>query len=312
MAITIPESPTFTDPKGGLTDTTLHSEAWSMLNAKYADAGSWAAWCVNILNTVMTEEATLMSAADIGDKINALVTALDGITIPTVRDLTIDYTSKSFADSANTTFTALGSKLSASNNTFSSGLGESIETQMMARETARVSAITAKYYTEVTAVFSARGFDIPPGALAAKQSEASVESNLRLTDASGKILEETTRLALDYNKHILTIAVQFQDILARVYDSNEMRTFEAAKLTATLVIENYKAQLSQITTHADLLFKAGDLSITELNKQLALELETIRGVASGAMQMIASAMNGVTASTSFGYGGSANTSYVGV
>lgn len=306
MPITIPAVPTFTDPDDTATDTTAHSQAWAMMNAKYADAGAWAAWAAGVMNSALVEMSLALGSDTVETDINALSAEIGEILayIPG----TISGGDGVFSD---TLLTALKNKLSADIAANSTGLGSVVEAAMFARETARQNTIRAKAYDEVTTVFSSKGWDMPPGAMVAKMTEINNESSLRLAEGSGKILEETTRLALDYNKHIQTVSLQLIDALARVFESKEARAFEASKATVMLGLESYKSSLGLVTAKADIILKKGELSLASKARQLQLEVETMRAVAQGFQQMVASAMNGVNASTSFGFSGSANTSYVG-
>jgi len=177
---------------------------------------------------------------------------------------------------------------------------------MFSRETARVTAERAIAYNEVTTTFSSRGFDMPPGGVAAKQTEASNESSKRLTDSSGKILEESARLAVQYNLGIINASAQLIDALAKIYESEETRKFEASKATVMLAVENYRSTLGLVTAKADIVLKKGELALGAKARQLALEVETFRALALGAQQMIAGAMNGISASASFGFAGHQN------
>jgi uncharacterized protein YktA (UPF0223 family) len=166
------------------------------------------------------------------------------VTIPDAPDSAIVFTNSEFSDSL---IDVTRSKL----ETTGTGLGDS-EAGIFARETARQNDARAKAYTEITTSFSSRGFDLPPGALLAKQTEINNESNIRLADASTAIMAESAKLAQAWNQTTVTGSVQFLDILARVFDSKVMRDFEAAKTSVMMAFEGFKQVVLAATTKAQL------------------------------------------------------------
>lgn len=305
MSLTIPPPPTPTDPGATTGGPSTHEQAWALVNAKYADAGAWAAWAAGILNNGLIDISTTLGSNTVEDDIAALTTEIGEILTFTPNTITAD--SAAFSD---TLLTDLKARLVSDIATYSTGLG-SAEAAMFARETARQNAARAAAYTEITTQFSARGFDMPPGALLAKQTELNNESGIRLSDSSAAVMAESARLAADYNKHTLAVSVQLLQILGNLFDNQKAREFEAQKQTAILAVEGYKSSLGLVTAKADIILKKGDLALSSKYRQMALELETLKSLSLGFQQMIASAMNGVNVGGSFSYSGSANTSYTG-
>lgn len=107
------------------------------------------------------------------------IPTLDPIVIPDAPSSSISFSNTAFSDSL---LTAMKAQVEGD-------LGTGGEAQMFARHTARVTAERAAAYTEITTQFSARGFDMPPGALLAKQTEMNNESSKRLTDVSADIMQ---------------------------------------------------------------------------------------------------------------------------
>ena len=295
MTLPVPDF-TIPDP----TSDNARAQAWSMLTAKYADAGAWAIWAADLMNTRIADMEASLGADTVEADIAALAAEIG--TIVDSHPGTIAGTGAGFSDAL---LTALKGRLETDIATYSTGLGTA-EAAMFSRETARVTAERAIAYNEVTTTFSSRGFDMPPGGVAAKQTEASNESSKRLTDSSGKILEESARLAVQYNLGIINASAQLIDALAKIYESEETRKFEASKATVMLAVENYRSTLGLVTAKADIVLKKGELALGAKARQLALEVETFRALALGAQQMIAGAMNGISASASFGFAGHQN------
>lgn len=400
-----------------------------ILTAKYADAGAWTNYGATLLDGFSDELKDLLVTAATSTDMAAVSAALTGIelyvasgaftytaptaptyevvptyqaqtlgtilAIPAVNAITVGDAPSTEVVFTNSTFTdtlldGLKNKLLADLTTGSTGLGNA-EAELFARETARQNDARAKAYNEVTTVFSSRGFDMPPGALLAKQTEINNESGIRLSDSSSQIMAESARLAVDYNKSIMSNATQLLDLVSRVFDNKVMREFEAAKarvqyaiegfkqlvsvslakaelnktaITATIAanqgtVEVFKAQIdgqvapmkaiaetnqakasafgaavqaasadltaqmapeelklkgvvanSQIAgTKAEIALKEATVLIENARRQVELEVQTLLGLAGGAQQIIAGALNGVSVSSSFGFGGSVSSSY---
>lgn len=400
-----------------------------VLAAKYKDAGAWTQYGARLLDGFSDDLKDLLVTAATSSDLTAVTTALANIelyvasgsftytapdapaydvvpayqpvtlgtilSIPDVEAIAIGdapsteviFTNGDFTD---TLLDGLRSKLLADLTTGSTGLGDA-EGALFARETARQNDTRAKAYSEVTTAFSSRGFDMPPGALLAKQTEINNESGIRLSDSSSQIMAESARLAVDYNKSIMSNATQLLDLISRVFDSKTMRDFEAAKarvqyaiegfkqivavqlakadlnkadITATIAanqgtVEVLKAEIegqvapmkaiaetnqakasafraavdaasadltaqtlpeelklkgtvanAQIAgTKAEIALKEATVEIENARRQVELEVQTLLGLAGGAQQIIAGALNGVSVSSSFGFGGSVSSSY---
>jgi len=399
-----------------------------ILQSKYALASSWADWARNMLNTDLVEIKSKLGSDTVATDLSAVAAALDAITlysptgeftydaptaptyttvpsftpqtlgtiheIPAVADInipdvpstTVSFTNSAFTDDL---LTSLRNRLEADITTASTGLG-SAEDALFARETARQNSARAQAYTEATTIFSSRGFDMPPGALSAKQTEMNNESGIRLSDSSSQIMAESARLAVDYNKAVLASSTQLLDLLSRVFDSKIMRDFDAAKTQVTLNLEGFKSTVSVALAKADInktailatvqanqgvvdVFKAelagqiepmkaiaetnqavatsydaavkgavaslqaqtipeelklkgvqanasiggtkAEIALKEANvvietalRQLTLEVSTLQGLAQSAAQMIASSLNSVSVSSSFGWSASTSSS----
>ena len=301
MALTPPPATSTPDPSGDY----ARAQSWALVTSKYADAGNWATWAANLLNSNITDITALLGSDTVEADLTALIGEIGTITASSPG--TIDGAGAGFTD---TLIADLRTKLSNSITTASTGLGDA-EAALFARETARQNASRAASYTEITTQFSARGFDMPPGALLAKQTEMNNESTIRLSDSSSQIIAESARLAVDYNKHILSVSTQFLEMLSKVYESEELRRFEASKATVMLEVENYKNYLGLVKTKADIAIRKTDTILDNKARQLTLEVSTLSGLAQSAQQIVASALNGINASSSFGWSASASTSYDG-
>jgi hypothetical protein len=273
-----------------------------ILQAKYTDTLAWAQWAGSMLSTDLVSLTQTLGSDTVEADIAAL-TAEIGTVIDFIPSTVIS-PSGVFNDS---TLSALKTRLESDITTASTGLGNA-ESMLFARETTRQNTARTAAYNEITTQFSSRGFDMPPGALLAKQTEINNESALRLSDSSSQIMSESARLAADYNKHVLSISMGLLDILSRLFDSKTMRDFEASKEQAILAVESYKSTLGLVSTKADIILKKGELALTAKARQMALEVSTLAGLAQNASQMIAASLNGVSVSSSFGWSAGASNS----
>lgn len=284
----LPEQPQV-DPAGDY----ARAQAWAMLQARYADAGNYAVWAHQTLQ-VLTDELKNITETDVvTSRLETLLATLEAMPATT-----ITYTDSGFSDS---TLTSLKARIEADLATSHTGLGTA-EAALFARHEARVAAERAKAYTEITTQFSSGGWDMPPGALLAKQTEMNNEGGNRLTDTSADVMAESARLAVEYNKSVLQQALGVVDLLGKLYNDKVMRDFEKAKTQVTIDLEALKLK-------AAVLSDAARLELDAALRESANQVETLRGLSLGAMQMIASSMNSVSTSSSFDFKGSASTSY---
>jgi hypothetical protein len=306
--------------------TTLSSSAAvkTVLDAKYGDASKWAQWAASLLqndiveiNKLLTDAVVTGDMTALNDAIDAIalytpggsfsytspdtpsydtvptysaptlgtlhdIPAVETITIPSVPSTTISFTNDDFSDS---TLTALKARLEADIATSHTGLG-SAETALFARETARENAVRTAAYTEVTTQLCSRNFDMPIGALTAKQTEMNNESTIRLADSSAAIMAESARLAVDYNKTVLSVSTQLLGIIGGLFDSKLMRNLEAAKTAVLLNLEGFKATVQGLLGKAD-LNKTAIVSTVQANEgvikvfegQLSGQIEPMKAVA---------------------------------
>ena len=290
--MTLPTLPEMTtpDPAGDY----ARAQAWAMLLAKNRDAGNWAIWAAKVLDANLVDLYNKLGEDAVAPALADLLALID--TIPEYTAGTLTYTDTGFTDS---TLTALKSRIEADITNI-----DGAEAAMFARHRTRVGEERAAAYTEITTQFSSGGWDMPPGALQAKQTEMNNLSGKRLTDASADIMSVGV-------KESLQAGLQLVDLLGRLYDNSVMRDFESAKTTVVMGLDGYKSTLARLQTKADVVGKAATLQVEAALRQMNVEVETLRGLAQSAAQMVASSLNSVSSSTSFGFGGSASTGYDG-
>ena len=274
-----------------------------VLAAKYTDAGSWAAWAAQMLQTDIANITNKLGADVVGSNLADVMTAINSITLYTPASISFTNTDISSNSFISGIVTSLQTALAA----HSTGLGDA-ETALFARETACQNAARSQAYTEATTFYSARGFDLPPGSLLAKQTELNNESTIRLSDSSSQIMAESARLAVDFNKTVLSAAVQVVDVLGRLFDSYVMRDFEKAKADVAFTIEGLKANAQISELKASITLKEAELVIQSSLRQLELEVTTLHGLAQSASQMVAASLNTISASVAMGFSGASGVS----
>ena len=387
-----------------------YARTWEMLVSKYNTAGSWAQWAQTVMDTSMDSINDKLSSSDTSVALDGILDAISTIpsysvgsipsysapsapsylsipsysaptlgtilsipdvvdlAIPDAPDATIVHTETPFSDDV---LTALRSRIEAD-----MAGATAAEAAMFARHSQRAYDESTKAYNEITTQFSSRGFELPPGALLAKQTEMANERTKRLTDASADIMSEAAKQAFSG-------ALQMIDIMGRLNDNSVMRAFEVKKAEVQYAIEGFKAVIDGMKAKGDLnksaieatvsankgtieaftgqiegqvapikaladsnkamadaykaavdgasasvqaaiapeelkikgigldvqaaaakgeiASKAAALDIENAKNNLALQVSALQGLAQSAAQMIASALNSVHASTSFGY-----------
>lgn len=394
-----------------------YSRTWEMLVSKYNTAGSWAQWAQTVMDTAMGDINDEVNSSDTSAALDSILDAINSVPsyslgtlpsytaptaptylaipsysaptigtlldIPAVVDLvvpdapssSISHTEDPFSD---TMLTAIRTRI----ETDIAG-ATAAEAAMFNRHTLRVTDESTKAYNEITAQFSARGFDLPPGALLAKQTEMANERTKRLTDVSADIMSEAAKQAFSG-------ALQMLDMMSRLNDNKIMRAFEAKKVEVQYAIEGFRAlidglkakgdlnksaieatvsankgtveaflgqiegqtapikalsesntamataykaavdsasasvqaaiapeelkikgigvDIQRATAKGEIASKAATLEIENAKNNLSLKVSALQGLAQSAAQMIASALNSVHASTSFGYTAHASSS----
>lgn len=143
-----------------------------------------------------------------------------------------------------------------------SGLDTETEQAIYDRATARQELENNQLYDEAMSFFAARGFRLPPGALAGRLQEAAYKIAQTRTDLNNDILVQQSKLAQENTHFIIDRGIQMEKNLMDYTNQYQQRAFEAAKyvVEAALIIyqakvEAYKAQLEIYRTQAE-VYKA--------------------------------------------------------
>lgn len=147
------------------------------------------------------------------------------------------------------------------------GLSPEVEQAIYDRAIYRQQLENDKAVRTTENYFSAKGFTLPPGAVARRVQEISIEVLRANTDLNEKIAISQAELAQKNEHFYLEMARQGEIILREFFSSQENRLLEAAKVTVSLGIEVFKSYLS----------KQG-LKLEIYRTQLAVYVEKIKAV----------------------------------
>jgi len=137
------------------------------------------------------------------------------------------------------------------------GLAPQVYSDIWNRAMLRYQMEADKRYREEENLFAAKGFPLPPGALAGALREVSSEMSRNLTEVNGKMLETEADLAQKNTHFMLELGRQAEVVLREFHNASESRTFEAAKAIAQSsmdiyngLIAKYNAQLERYKAQA--------------------------------------------------------------
>lgn len=110
--------------------------------------------------------------------------------------------------------------------------------------------------------FAAKGFTLPPGAVASRVQEISIEILRANTDLNEKIAIGQAELAQKNEHFYVEIARQAEVILREFFSTQENRMLEAAKTTVLMSIEVFKAYISKQSLQIE-IYRSHLLTYTE-------------------------------------------------
>lgn len=212
------------------------------------------------------------------------------------------------------------------------------------RAAGRRDADNLRIEDDATNLWAARGFEVPSGALTAIMAAAQREIARNNLELSAEVLGKSAELAMQAASVALQVSasfeqawlahldqindravkVKFQNVasiiqtyvsVAKVVTDIYLNDVQAygALMSTELGIEqvqlagNENATKNQAMKH-ELLMKEAELRIKEKQATLQLQLDSLKTSATLSAQVVASALNSVNASASFGFSGSVNDS----
>lgn len=154
--------------------------------------------------------------------------------------------------------------------TFGAGIPKAVETAIYERHLDRMQDQVFADYQEVEGYFSARGHEIPPGAMSGRLLELNKTATRQRLDHNNTVMVQAFEVAQKNNQFIIQAGLQREENLIQHANQVAQRAFDSAKYTqdaAILVfqarlakfqaeVEGYKAELSvyESKIRAELLF----------------------------------------------------------
>lgn len=161
------------------------------------------------------------------------------------------------------------------------GLVATVETELYKRHLDRTQEENARLYAEANNYFAARGFSLPPGALAGRLNEINQQISRNNLAASRDITISQADLAQKNTQFMVEMGAKLEGMIREFYTSNTNRTLEASKLVAQNAIEVYDAMARGITIKAE-IFKANAMAYDSRVKAALTAVEAFKGQIEGA------------------------------
>jgi len=147
-------------------------------------------------------------------------------------------------------------ELSDGTITYGSGVPAVVEEAIYARLNDKLEEEIERSYIEANTYFSAKGHDLPPGALSGRILEANKEAARKRLDNANAVMIQAFELAQKNNQFIITSGLQREQQLLDHFNQVANRALDAAKFVQQAAILVYQAKVD--------LFKADmQLYITE-------------------------------------------------
>jgi hypothetical protein len=150
-----------------------------------------------------------------------------------------------------TLFTPLLARIINDLQTGATGLDATVEQEIFDRARARQTIEFNKTQTEIEDYFAARGFELPPGAMAGRLQEQASEQARNLLDLNGKIMIEQAELAQKNSQFILGLAKDLEAVLRDFYNKTNDRSLDYAKALAVNAIAIYAENIKGYIAKAE-------------------------------------------------------------
>lgn len=161
------------------------------------------------------------------------------------------------------------------------GLNPEVEQAIWDRALSRLDIAADKAYQEAERYFAAKGFDMPPGALAAKVQEIRAEGLRARTDLTRDISVKQAELAQQNTQFMLEYGRQAETILREFHNVQQNRALEASKAIAASSIEILNAQIAKYNGQIE-KYKADAQVYGERVRAALVNVEIFRGQVEGA------------------------------
>lgn len=164
-------------------------------------------------------------------------------------------------------FTAILTRLITDLQSGATGLDPIVEQEIFDRALSRQTIEFDKTQQEIEQYFAARGFDLPPGAMAGRLQEQSSERARNVLDMNGKIMIEQAELAQKNSQFSMQLAKDLEAVLRDFHNKTNDRSLDYAKALATNAIAIYAENIK------------GYIAKAEADKAyIEVQIENLKGV----------------------------------
>jgi len=136
--------------------------------------------------------------------------------------------------------------------TFGSGIPAIVENAIYERGLDRLQDEVDNNYREIEQYFSARGHEIPPGAMSGRLLEANKVAARQRLDHSNAVLVQAFEVAQKNNQFIISAGLQREDSLMQFANQVAQRAFETAKYIQEAAILVFNANLNYFNAQVEL------------------------------------------------------------
>ena len=178
--------------------------------------------------------------------------SVSDITVPTLStpdfdDINMPDTSYSYVESGYTSEIATQVKAALLDwiSDGGTGLGAAVEAALWARAQARQQAQNEKMYSEEENFFAARGWVLPPGALAAGLREINVEIERANAQLNYEISIEQARLAQNNTQFTFTSSLEMERQDKEFFTAIANRALQSAKDAVQVIIDIFTAKVQE-------------------------------------------------------------------
>lgn len=225
------------------------------------------------------------------------------VTVVDVADPTLDSTTITAPTipSDGTLFTDLLTRVINDLQSGATGLDAVVEQAIWDRADARLAVQEAKDQAEIEDYFAARGFDMPPGAMAGRLQEHTNERARNRTDLNDKIIIQSSNLAQANSQFIIKVAQEIKsDLLTK-----ETEIFAARSAAQTeknkAIVEKYDVQIKEMDVKARAAIAELTAGVDAYGAVQGLRERLAEAMANIAMQAMASLYGATNANVSLSH-----------
>lgn len=149
------------------------------------------------------------------------------------------------------------------------GLPAPVEQALFDRARNREDQVAYKAIDEATQAFSARGFELPPGALVKQINAARETAMLNSSELAREILTKSAEWEIENLRQAVQQGIALETMLMNSFDNMAARIFDAAKFRVQSDIDLYNAEVSLFNANQNAYQTKANVYRTVLEAQLS-------------------------------------------